>query len=436
MAAILTATIPVIMGMGRKGAALRAPIRVDRPAIVNRAPAAANRDWYRIVNATDGDTAEVWVYDEIGWDVESGPFARDLAALTARHITVRMNTPGGSVFDGLAIYNALLSHPAKVTVQVDGLAASAGSFIAQAGDEVIMGRNAQMMIHDAAGLAIGNANDMRDMADLLDKVSDNIASIYHDRAGGTVAAWRERMRDETWYSAEEAVKAGLADGMAPAPKRRGDDDDEGMPHEDEDMPMDPDEDHEDEDEDEKVAALLKPHDLTGRYRYDGRSAAPDPVPVPTEPAAMIPGIPGERGKETVAIPAGATITLGGTSTTGASGTTITVTYTGATAEPAAEPAEPAEDGAAPETPDPGSPAPTPDPDPEPTETGDDGDADGDGETRDDPAPTAHWADLTARITTPPDTWAHLTGRLTQHHSTTEPSITDLLARLRHKEPTA
>lgn len=418
---------------------MRAPIRIDRPPILNRArpatvPDADDRSWYRVVNRADADTAEVWIYDEIGWDVESGPFARDLAAIDAKHIRVRMNTPGGSVFDGLAIYNALLSHPADVTVQVDGLAASAGSFIAQAGDTVVMGRNSQMMIHDAAGICLGNAEDMTAMADLLDRVSDNIAGVYADRAGGTVAQWRDRMRDETWFSAEEAVKAGLADEMAPAPKRRGEDDDSD---EDADSEPDPDEDGADEDEDEgeKVAALLKQHDLTGRYRYPGRDAAPEPVPVPAEPAAMIPG-------EQV-------------TTTASTASTITVTYTGSPADVAAAviqvaghatgaaPADEDDDepGAdeAPETPAPGSPAPTPEPAPEPDDTDtteDTGDEGQDDEPAPDAEPTARgWADLTGHLTTP-DTWAALTGKLTQHHRTTEPSITDLLARLRHKEPTA
>lgn len=423
---------------------MRAPIRIDRPPILNRAhpttTAGADRSWYRVVNRADADTAEVWIYDEIGWDVESGPFARDLAAIDAKHIRVRMNTPGGSVFDGLAIYNALLSHPADVTVQVDGLAASAGSFIAQAGDTVVMGRNSQMMIHDAAGICLGNAEDMTAMADLLDRVSDNIAGVYADRAGGTVAQWRDRMRDETWFSAEEAVKAGLADAMAPAPKRRGED---GEDSDGEDMPADPDEmDPDEDDDDEKVAALLKQHDLTGRYRYPGRDAAPEPVPVPAEPAAMIPGeapatggiaaglapIVGERGPEPFTVPAGATIT-------GAAGATITVVYTAPADEDDDEPGA----DETPETPAPGSPAPTPEPAPEPDDTDtteDTGDEGQDDEPAPDAEPTARgWADLTGHLTTP-DTWAALTGKLTQHHRTTEPSITDLLARLRHKEPTA
>jgi hypothetical protein len=98
-----------------------------------------------------------------------------------------------------------------VTVLVDGLAASAGSFIAQSGDVVKMNRGSQMMIHDAGGLVMGTAKDMQDFAEELDKVSDSLAGIYAARAGGTVDEWREAMRVESWYTAEEAVDAGLAD---------------------------------------------------------------------------------------------------------------------------------------------------------------------------------------------------------------------------------
>jgi ATP-dependent Clp endopeptidase proteolytic subunit ClpP len=187
-----------------------------KPSLRMARPAAdlvqGRTDWYRIKNLSD--VAEVYIYDEIGYfGITASDFVRDLQGITHDKIDLHLNTPGGDVFDGVAIYNALKSHKAEVTVIVDSLAASAGSFIAQAGDKVVMKKNATMMIHDASGLAIGNASDMRDLADLLDKTSDNIASIYSDRAGGTVADWRAAMQAETWYSADEAVKAGLADGV-------------------------------------------------------------------------------------------------------------------------------------------------------------------------------------------------------------------------------
>lgn len=172
-------------------------------------------DWYSIKNQADGDTAEVYIYDEIGYfGVTAQDFVNDLRSVHAGQIDLHLNTPGGDVFDGIAIYQALKDHPANVTTYVDALAASAGSFIAQAGDTVVMKKNSTMMIHDAAGLAIGNSSDMRELADLLDKTSDNIASIYAERTGGDTETWRAAMQAETWYSADEAVAAGLADEVA------------------------------------------------------------------------------------------------------------------------------------------------------------------------------------------------------------------------------
>jgi ATP-dependent protease ClpP protease subunit len=174
-------------------------------------------DWYSIRNAESGDEpTEILIYDEIGsswWGgVSAKQFAKDLSAIDATAITVRLNSPGGDVFEGIAILNALRDHKAKITVRVDGLAASAASFIAMAGDEIVMGRNSEMMIHDAWGYAAGNAAEVRKYADELDRVSNNIASIYAERTEDTTAEeWRDVMREEVWYSADEAVAAGLAD---------------------------------------------------------------------------------------------------------------------------------------------------------------------------------------------------------------------------------
>lgn len=169
------------------------------------------RDWYKMQAQTDTAPAEVLIYDEIGWyGVTADGFVNDLKAIDGDEIVVRVNSPGGDVYDGIAILNALRGHKAKITTIVDGLAASAASFIAMAGDEIVMNPNSEMMIHDAWGYSIGNAEDMHKAADDLDRVSNNIASIYAERAGGTTEAWREVMRAETWYSAQEAVDAGLA----------------------------------------------------------------------------------------------------------------------------------------------------------------------------------------------------------------------------------
>jgi len=170
---------------------------------------------FAITNSKKG-SAEVLIYDDIN-SATSGPFVRALNDLKADTITVRINSSGGNVFDAIAMSNALRDHPARVTTVVDGLAASAASFIATAGDEVVMNRNSEMMIHNPKAATAGGSTDMRQLADRLDAVRDNIASMYVSRAGGTVEQWREVMAAETWYSAEEAVAAGLADRVSDQP---------------------------------------------------------------------------------------------------------------------------------------------------------------------------------------------------------------------------
>lgn len=189
-----------------------------------RTPPQVGQRQFAAVKADEGDgVATIRLYDPIDswggeWGVSAKEFADALDELgdDVGEIRLHINSPGGEVFEGIAILNALRNHDAKVTTVVDGLAASAASFIAMAGDEVIMGRNAELMIHDAWGICIGNAEDMRDLAGRLDHLSDNIASVYAEKAGGGVAAWREHMLTETWYSAEEAVEAGLADRVQTA----------------------------------------------------------------------------------------------------------------------------------------------------------------------------------------------------------------------------
>lgn len=174
---------------------------------VNRAPGG----WYEIRN--EAERARVDLFDVIGWDVTPGEFVRDLLAIDAPIIDLHVNSPGGIVSDGLVIYNALRDHPARIEAIVDGLAASAASWIVQAAETVTMNRYSEMMIHDGLALTLGNEADHLETAAILGKMSDNIASIYAARAGGTVKSWRAAMLAETWYSAQEAVDAGLADDL-------------------------------------------------------------------------------------------------------------------------------------------------------------------------------------------------------------------------------
>ena len=147
-----------------------------------------------------------WWYDEVAAD----SLVKDLDSLDVDSIELRVNSPGGMVYAGVAIMNALARHPAKVTAWVDGLAASAATVILLGADEVVMCPGAELMIHDASSFVWGQAAAMRKEAESLDRVSNTIADLYSQRAGGSASDWRDAMLAETWYSADEAVKVGLA----------------------------------------------------------------------------------------------------------------------------------------------------------------------------------------------------------------------------------
>ncbi len=246
-----------------------------RPAVVNGQAATRDRGtkprdpWYRMESGGLGLSAEILIYDEIDpyWGTSAATFARDLAALDADAITVRISSPGGDVYEALAMLNALRGHRARVTTVIDGLAASAASFVAMAGDEIIIGRNAEIMIHDASIWGGGNAAELRRQADNLDRISDNIASIYAERTGTEAAAWREAMRAETWYSAAEAVAVGLADRI-----------DTAAPAE---------------------AAPVNRFDLS-RFTYRGRASAPPPRTPSTTEAEDIKKGPSNMGLSAIA----------------------------------------------------------------------------------------------------------------------------------------
>lgn len=200
--------------------------RAMRPTV---ATADGEQTWYRITNNLDeGGTpvAEINLYGDIGsWGITAAAFVEELKTVDATEIKLSISSPGGEVFDGLAIHNALRSHRAKVMVQVDSLAASIASVIAMAGDRITMSPHSQMMIHDAQGVACGSPEEMREYAEFLDRQSENIAAVYAERAGGTKTQWRKRMQAETWYFADEAVAAGLADEVA-KPQRMTPDEEE------------------------------------------------------------------------------------------------------------------------------------------------------------------------------------------------------------------
>lgn len=181
----------------------------------------ASTDWFRIENKATGP-ADVFIYDEIGgFGVSVGDFLAQVRELEGP-VNLHLNSPGGDVFDGMAVYAALKRREEPTTVVVDGLAASIASVIALGADKVVMAPKAKMMIHDGWTNAAGNAQDFRKLVELLDSTSNTIASVYNDKAGGGVDFWRERMQAETWYSAEEALEAGLIDEIEGKPRKSDD----------------------------------------------------------------------------------------------------------------------------------------------------------------------------------------------------------------------
>ena len=173
----------------------------------------------RVKASADGQSADVYLYDAIGgWlGISAQQFSEQLAEITAPTINLHINSPGGDVFDGTAIYNAIQQHDSDVIVHVDGVAASIASIIALAGKEVRMGEGSYFMIHNPWSLAIGDAADLRETADLLDKVGGQLAAIYARQTGMKLADVQSAMDAETWYTAEEAVENGFADSVTVPP---------------------------------------------------------------------------------------------------------------------------------------------------------------------------------------------------------------------------
>lgn len=176
------------------------------------------RDWFTFENKAD--STDLYIYDAIypddGWGgggVGAAAFQEQLNAVKSKQINLFLNSPGGLVHEGVTIYNALKAHPATVNVTVQGIAASIASVIAQAGDRIEMAGGSMMMIHEAWGLAMGTAADMRKTAESLDKMTESIAGIYAARSKKDTSHWLGLMAAETWFTDQEAVVAGLADAV-------------------------------------------------------------------------------------------------------------------------------------------------------------------------------------------------------------------------------
>lgn len=193
------------------------------------APAEALDKWQPRAAEADGNT--ISIYDVIGQDwwtgegVTSKRVAGALRSIGANAVTVNINSPGGDMFEGLAIYNLLVEHPAEVTVRVMGLAASAASIIAMAGDKVEMGLGSMLMIHNSWGMVVGNQNDMRDAAETFAEFDAAMADIYAARTGMKAGEIAAMMDAETFMRAETAIEKGFADTTFEAPAY--DDNDKG-----------------------------------------------------------------------------------------------------------------------------------------------------------------------------------------------------------------
>jgi len=173
--------------------------------------------WYAIqspANSQTDDGVEVSIYDEIGFGgVAAKDFVADLRKLKGQHIHLRINSVGGSVIEGAAIYNALRRHKGGLTVHVDGLAASMASVIAMSGDEVLMAGNSMLMIHNPWSMAMGDADDLRKEADVLDKLKATLVNAYVRKTGRERGEIEAMMDEETWLDATEAVAMNFADSI-------------------------------------------------------------------------------------------------------------------------------------------------------------------------------------------------------------------------------
>jgi len=178
---------------------------------------------------TDGDEATVYVYDAIGswFGIAAADFVSALADIKAKTIHLRINSPGGSVMEAEAIQTALQQHPARIIAHIDGWAASAATFVALAADEIEIADGGFFMIHRAWGVAIGNVDDMVELATILEKMDANISADYQRKTGASAEQIAEWMAAETWFSAAEALEHGFVDRIYKPDESEDDDDQDG-----------------------------------------------------------------------------------------------------------------------------------------------------------------------------------------------------------------
>lgn len=178
-----------------------------------------NKNWYNIKAEASSKSADVYIFDEIGtFGLTAQSFIEEIKSYKDTPMSLHINCVGGDVFEGMAIYNVLKKRTARTTVYIEGIAASMGSVIALAGDEVVMAENSLFMIHNAWGGAMGEATEIRKTAALLDKISGEIADIYTKKTNLPYNRVKEMMDEETWLSADEAYNLGFIDSISDAIK--------------------------------------------------------------------------------------------------------------------------------------------------------------------------------------------------------------------------
>lgn len=175
-------------------------------------------DWYKIENISE-DEADVLLYDYIGWPFnEASEFVRMMAGLKQSKITIRINSPGGDVFDANAIYNAIKDHPSKPITRIESLAASAASYIAMAGSKKQAYKNAMMMIHEPMTGMWGNQYELRETADILQQISEQMIDMYADNTNVGKRELKDMLKAETWMTAKVMKEKGFIDAIIEAGK--------------------------------------------------------------------------------------------------------------------------------------------------------------------------------------------------------------------------
>jgi len=172
------------------------------------------KEWYKITNKAS-DIADVYLFNDIGtFGITAQSFIDEIKEYENKELNIHINSLGGEVFEGMAIYSIIQRRKAKTTVYIEGIAASIASVIALAADEVIMSENSLLMIHNAWGGTQGDAKDMRKQADVLDKITNEIAEVYVKKTRMPYSQIEEMMNEETWLTAEEAVALGFVDSIS------------------------------------------------------------------------------------------------------------------------------------------------------------------------------------------------------------------------------